>query len=112
MGIKELVKDAKMKAAKREIKLLVSASELGEDMNEALIVPPVSDLDIRDTNGWVRPDGVYYEDYIINHDKNELSLIRESNDNESVSYETTITEQIKLDKEYRDWQKPSGTLYK
>jgi hypothetical protein len=111
MGIKELIKDAHMKAAKREIKLLVSACELGEDMTEALIVPPLSDLDTRDRDGWMRPNGLYYEDYIITDDTNEISLLREGEGNVLSSHETTVDDQIELDKEYRDWQTPSGTLY-
>ena len=111
MGMKELLANAHKRASDREIKKLLHACESGSDMNEALIVSPLSDLDIRKNDGWVRPDGLYYEDYIIESGNNLITFLIDSGDGPVGSCEKTIQSQIDIDTEYRDWQEPSGSLY-
>lgn len=109
--MKKFLEKALERAAQKELKKLISACEAGEDMSEALIVSPLSDLDVRYENGWKRPDGITYDDYIIDRrNKDEIHLLQ--TDGEEVNgIVTSRRHLIKVDKEYRDWQTPSGTLY-
>lgn len=111
MGLKQILENTRKKAVQREIKKLIEACEKGENIFDALVVEPLSDLDARERDGWVRPDGTYYDDYIINFESNELTMLI-TDDNGTASYDTTIIHQIEIDDEYRDeWQVPSGNLY-
>lgn len=111
MGIETFFKNARERAVRLEINKLISACEQGKEMSEALIVEPLSDLDVREKDGWVRPDGLYYEDYVLTPDENAISFLIEDTDGSIASHDSSIDRQIEIDDEYRDWQKPSGTLY-
>lgn len=109
--MKKFLAHARERAVKRELNKLISACENGDDMSEALIVSPLSDLDVRYEDGWKRPDGVFYNDYIIDkRNKGEIHLLQTTDDNVN-GIVTTKNHLLSVDKEYRDWQEPSGTLY-
>jgi hypothetical protein len=111
MGIETFLKNARKRAVRLEINKLINACEQGKDMSDALIVDPLSDLDVREKDGWIRPDGLYYEDYVLNLDKNEINFLIEDEDGTIASFDSTIDKEIETDNAHRDWQSPSGTLY-
>ena len=100
------------KQIQHEIDLLVSACERGADVFDALRVEPLSYLDKKHGNGWIRPDGTEYVDYIIDHNTNLIVLIDEE-EGKDFYYESTVKEQLKVDSMYADeYQQPSGILYR